>query len=197
MPTPTRLAWIDAWEKDLVPSEAGARSAARVAARIRSTRYYGREATARLAQPDHELQRELQRESKHQSQPETREYKVLPELKVVTRRTSRWRVALLAMVFVGVVLGALIVAPVLVSSAATGLEAEVGRLEVQENELAAANSALSAQISALASPDRVAEQAVKLGLGPAQSVHYLEVDGDLQVGSGPAVTEGDTTLAGR
>lgn len=195
MPTPTRLAWIDAWEKDLVPSEAGVRSAARVAAHMRSTRYYGREATARLAQPDHEPQQEIQ----HQLEPGTQEHKdkALPELRVVTRRTSRWRVALLAMVFAGVVLGALIAVPVLVSSAATGLEVEVGRLEVQEKELAAANSALYAQISALASPDRVVEQAAKLGLGPAQSVHYLEVDGDLQAGSGSAVTEGDTTLAGR
>jgi cell division protein FtsL len=193
MPTPTRLAWIDAWEKDLVPSEAGARSAARVAARMRSTRYYGREATARLAQPDYEPKYEVQ----HQSRPEAQEHKALPELKVVTRQTSRWRAALLAMVFAGVVLGALIVVPVLVSSAATGLEAEVGRLEVQESELAAANSALYAQISTLASPDRVVEQAVKLGLGPAQSVHYLEVDGDLQTSSGSAVAEGDTTLAGR
>ena len=175
MATASRLAWIDAWEQSLTPSQAETRSAARVAARVRSTRYYGREATARLPQPE----------------PEIRRQKALSELKVVTRRKPRWGIAVLAMVFAGVLLGALIVAPVLVSSAATGLETKVGQLESQEKQLATATSALSAQISALSSPDRVAEQAAELGLGPARSVRYL------QVGSGSVATEGVTTVAGR
>lgn len=175
MPTAYRLTWIDAWEGDLTPSDAETRSAARVAARMRSTRYYGREATARVPQPAPEKQRQ----------------EALPELKVVTSRRPRWGLALLALVFVGGLLGALIIAPVLVSSAATGVEAKVGQLESQEKELATATSALSARISALSSPDRVAEQAAKLGLGPAQSVRYM------QAGAVPVVTEGDTTVAGR
>jgi len=175
MATATRRAWMDAWEQGLTPSSAEMRSQERAAARMHSTRYYGREATARLPQPD----------------PEIRRQEALPELKVITRRQPRWGMALLALAFVGVLVGALIIAPVVVSSAATGLEAKVGQLESLEQELATATSALSAQISTLSSPDRVAEQAAELGLGPARSVHYMQVE------SGSVVTEGDTTVAGR
>ncbi len=98
---------------------------------------------------------------------------------------------MLALVFATVLLGASIVAPVLINSAATGLETEVGRMEIQQKTLAADTAALSAQISALASPERVSEQAVRLGLGPAQSVRYFELE------TGMAATEGDTTIAGR
>lgn len=146
-----------------------------MAARMRSARYYGREATARLPQPEHDRQRS----------------EALPDLKVITRRRPRWGLALLAMVFVGVLLGALIVAPVLVSSAATGLEAEVGQMEAEERSLATATSALAAQISALSSSERVAEQAEQLGLRPAESVSYM------QIGSDSPAMEGDTTVAGR
>ncbi len=176
MPTASRLAWMDAWEGDLTPSAAERRSAARVSARMSSTRYYGREATARLAQPVPEVDRPP---------------KALPALKVVSRRRPRWGMMVLALALVGLLLGACIVAPMLIRSAATGVESEVGKLESQQKELAAATSALSAQISALASPDRVAGQAAQLGLGPAQSVHYMEA------GLGSATTEGDTTVAGR
>jgi cell division protein FtsL len=166
MPTPSRLVWMGAWEGDLTPSAAEARSAARISARTSSTRYYGKEATARQPQTTPEVQRQ----------------RALPELKVVTRRRPRWGVALLAVLLVAVLLGGSIVAPVLVSSAATGLEAKVGELESQQADLATAASGLSAQISALCSPERVADQATALGLGPAQSVQYLE---------------GDTAVAGR
>lgn len=166
---------MDAWEQDLTPSRAEMRSRARAAARMHSTRYYGREATARVPQPDLEIQRQ----------------EALPELKVLTRRKTPWGLVLLALVFVGVLVGSLIIAPVLVSSAATGMEARVGQLESLEQELATATSALSAQISALSSPDRVAEQAAELGLGPARSVHYV------QLGGGTVAMEGDTTVAGR
>lgn len=166
---------MDAWGQSLVPSPAEIRSRERATARMRSTRYYGREATARLPQPDPEIQR----------------HEALPELKVVTKRRTHWGAALLALTFVGVLVGALIIVPVVVSSAATGLEARVGQLEAQEQELATATSALSAQISSLSSPDRVAEQAAELGLGPARSVHYMQVE------SGSVVTEGDTTVTGR
>ena len=175
MPTASRSAWIDAWERDLTPSAAAMRSRARVAARIRSTRYYGREATARLPQPN----------------PEVERGEALPELKIVTRRRPRWGMALLVLAFVAVLLGALIIAPVLVSSAATGLEARAGQLESQKQELTAATSALFAQVSTLSSPERVAEQAAELGLVPAVSVYYM------QVGRGAVALEGDTTVAGR
>jgi cell division protein FtsL len=175
MATASRLAWIDAWEQGLTPSQAETRSAARVTARMRSTRYYGREATARLPQPE----------------PATRRQEALPELKVVTRRKPRWGLILLTLIFVSILVGTVIIAPVLVSAAATGVEAQVGQLGSQEQELATATSALSAQVSALSSPDRVAEQAAELGLGPARSVHYMEAAG------GSVATEGDTTVAGR
>jgi cell division protein FtsL len=166
---------MDAWEGDLTPTAAAGRSAVRVAARTRSTRYYSREATARLPQPVHEAEKSP----------------VLPELKVVTKRRPRWSVALVTLAFAGLLLGASIVAPVLINSAATGVESAVGRMETQQKELAAGTAALSARISALSSPDRVAEQAAQLGLGPAQSVHYVGT------GTGTAATEGDTTVAGR
>ncbi len=175
MPTISRLAWIDAWEKDLTPSAAATRAAARTSARMRSARYYGREANARLPQPE----------------PENLQQKPLPELKVVTRRKRHWGVALLVALIAGVVLGTMIIAPVLVSSAATGIEAQVGQLEAQQEELSTATSGLAARISAMSSPDRIAEQAAQLGLGPAQSVQYMSA------GDEPVGTEGDTTVAGR
>jgi len=98
---------------------------------------------------------------------------------------------ILTLMFAGILLGAAVVAPVLVSSAATGLETEVGRLEMEQTALTADTAALSAQISALSSPQRVAEQAMRLGLGPAQSIQHVEL------ATGTAVTEGDTTVAGR
>lgn len=167
--------WMGAWEGDLTPSAAESRSAARVTARMNSSRYYGREATARVPQPTREIEQQ----------------KALPELKVVTRRRPRWGVTLLALVFIAVMLGGAIVAPVLVNSAATGLEAAVGQLESQRADLITSTSALSAQISALSAPDRVADQAIQLGLGPAQSVQYVQDE------TGATATEVDIAVAGR
>lgn len=98
---------------------------------------------------------------------------------------------MLALMFAALVLAVSVIVPVLVNSAATGVESTVGRLEAERQELAAAASALSAQISALSSPERVTEEAAQLGLGPAQSVHYL------QAGTETATSEGDTTVARR
>ncbi len=175
MPTASRNAWMDAWGNDLVPSNAALRSAARVSARTRSARYYGREATARVAQLE----------------PETSKNEALPELKVVTQRKPRWGAIMVALLFAGLLLGACIVGPMLVSSAATDLETAAGKLEAQRQGLAEAASAMSAQISSLSSPERVTEQAIQLGLEPAQSVHYLQNE------AGTASLEGDTTVAGR
>ena len=98
---------------------------------------------------------------------------------------------MLAVALAGVLVGALLVMPVLVNAAARGTEAEVGRLETELHESAAKTSELAAQISALSAPDRVAEQAAELGLGPARTVRYLEVSAP-QVG-----VEGDISVAGR
>jgi hypothetical protein len=173
--TTSRSAWIHAWEGDLLPSPAARRSAARVDARTRSARYYGREATAKLSQPAPEAQRS----------------RALPELKVVASRKPRWGVLLLALAFAGLLLGISVVVPVLVNSAATGVEATVGHLTTQQQQLATDTSALSARISALSSPAHLTEQATRLGLGPARSVHYL------QAGTETAPSEGDTAVAGR
>ena len=175
MATASRSAWMEAWQRDLVPSSAARRSAARVSARMRSTRYYGREATARLPQPV----------------PEGAKAHTLPALKVVVRRRPRWGIILLVLVFAGLLLAVAVVVPVLVNSAATGVESRVGQLEKQQTGLATATSALAVQISTLSSPGRVTEQAARLGLGPAQSVRYLEA------GTETAASEGDTTVAGR
>ena len=175
MSTPTRSAWMDAWEGDLTPSAAATRSAERLEARTRYTRYYTREATARVP-------REVE---------QTRQAPVLPELKVVTRRKPRWRLVVAAVLFCGLLLGCAIIAPVLINSAATQVESTVGQLQTQQKQLAAETSSLSAQISALSTPDRLAEQAGRLGLVPAKSVSYVET------GIQTAVAKGDTTVAGR
>lgn len=175
MATPTRSSWMSAWENDLKPSAAARRSKARCEARVQSARYYGREATARVPL----------------STPHHNRAQVAPALRIVTRRKPRRGAILIALVLALLLLGAGVVCPVMVSSAATGVESAVGKLEIEQRQLAATGSALSAQVSALSSPERVAEQAEKLGLEPATSVHYVDM------GSGAAASEGDTTIAGR
>jgi len=93
------------------------------------------------------------------------------------------------LVFAALLITVAVVSPMLLSSRATDAESQVGRIENTEAQLSTSIAALSSQISALAAPDRVAEQATQLGLQPAEQVHYVE--------SGPAGTEGDTTVAGR
>jgi cell division protein FtsL len=176
MPTASRSAWMEAWEKDLVPSQAARRSAERVDARTHSVRYYGREATARRLS---------------QAEREFFPSRALPELKIVRRRRPRWGAVVVAVVMASLLLAVSMVVPMLISAATTELESAVGELEARQGEVAASASSLSAQVSALSSPERVAEQAVQLGLVPAQSVHYLQVE------SGTAAAEGDTTVAGR
>jgi cell division protein FtsL len=90
-----------------------------------------------------------------------------------------------------ILLSVAVICPVLLSSSATDVEAAVGKMEAQQRDLTAAGMTLSAQISGLKSPERIAEEANKLGLQPAASVHYLQVD------SGTDVAEGATTVAGR
>jgi cell division protein FtsL len=164
---------MDAWEGDLTPSAAALRSAARVDAHTRHSRFYTREATARIP---HEIE-------------VVEEARPLPVLEVVTRRKPRWRLVAVALVFCGLLLGCTIVLPVFVNSAATQVESNVGRLESQQKQLAADTSALAAQISALSSPERISEQAARLGLGPASSVSYVET------GTRTAQAEGDTAVA--
>jgi cell division protein FtsL len=176
MAATTRSAWMEAWGKDLVPSDAARRSAERVEARSYSTRYYGREATARRLS---------------QAEQEPQPTKALPELKIVRRRRPRWGAILVTLVLASFLVGVSIVVPMLMSAATTEIESAVGELEARESEVAADASALSAQVSALSSPERIADQAIQLGLVPARSVHYLQVE------SGTAAAEGDTTVAGR
>ena len=168
-----RSAWIDAWEADLDASPASQRSEARASARSRSVRYYGREATARLPQAPPELERA----------------KPLPKPRLVSRRRPQWRMIAAALAFAALLLGVSVVSPMLLSSRATDVESQVGRMENAEAQLSASIAALSSQISALSAPDRVAEQAAQLGLQPAGQVHYVQ--------DGPVGTEGDTTVAGR
>jgi cell division protein FtsL len=93
------------------------------------------------------------------------------------------------LLFGALLLTASVVSPILLNSGATALESQVGRTENRQAELSAAITALSSQISALSSPDRVAEQATQIGLQPAEEVHYVQ--------SGSPESEGDTTVAGR
>jgi cell division protein FtsL len=176
-----RSAWMEAWEADWqmdgAPSAAARRSAARenarVGARTRSARYYGREATARLPQ----------------ATPESPRTEPLPKPRLVTRRRSQWHLIVAALVFAAILLGVAVVSPMLLSSKATEVESQVGRMESSEAQLSASIAALSSQISALSAPQRVAEQAAQLGLEPAEQVQYVQ--------SAPVGTEGDTTVAGR
>ena len=169
----TRSRWIDAWEGDLVPTAASRRSAARVDARVSATRYYGREATARLPQPSPRIER----------------VEPLPKPRLVTRRRPRWAMIAATLAFAVALLGLGIVSPMLLASGATDLESQVGRLENEQAQLTATIAGLSSQISGLSAPERVAEQATQLGLLPADTVHYVQ--------SGTEGTEVDITVAGR
>jgi cell division protein FtsL len=169
----SRSAWIDAWEADLIPSPASRRSAARLGARTSAARYYGHGATARIPQPAPEIERD----------------KPLPKPRLVSRRQPQRSLIAFAVLFATVLLGVAVVSPMLLSSGVTQMESQVGRTENNQTQLSASIAALSSQISALSAPNRVAEQATRLGLQPADKVHYVE--------SGTAGTEGDTTVAGR
>jgi cell division protein FtsL len=163
------------WEVDLTPSAASVRSAARVRARASSARYYAREATARLPQ----------------LAPETPKTEFIAEVKVASKRRPQRGLLIAALALVAILLGVAVICPVLLSSAATDLEVQVGRLEAEQKDLAAAEATLSAQISGLSSPERIAEEADRLGLQPASSVHYVEIEARSNV------AEGETTVAGR
>jgi cell division protein FtsB len=171
-------AWMKAWEGDLTPSPAAKRSAnresARISAHTRSTRYYGREATARLPEP----------------LPEAERVEVVPVLQVVTRRRPRWGLVLLALTFSLLLVGSSIIVPVMLNAATTEVESAVAVVEAQQSDLAAETSSIAAQISTLSAPERVAEQAAQLGLVPAADISYVAA------GSG-VDTEGDTEVAGR
>lgn len=171
--------WMNAWEGDLTPSAAARRSATREATRVvahsRSSRYYGREATARLPEPA----------------PEAERVEVVPVLRVVTRRRPRWGVVLVVLAFALLLVGSSVIVPVMVNSATTEVETAVGGVEARQNELAGDTASLAAEISALSSPQRVAEQAARLGLVPATDVSYVAARPGMQD------PEGETEVAGR
>lgn len=177
----SQSAWMNAWEGDLTPSPAARRSEARASAHMRSTRYYTREATARAPQ--------------FEEMPQQAQARPLPRMKVLTRRRPHWGAVMVALVFSALLLGVVIIAPVLINSATTQMESDIGQMQSGQQQLAAETAALSAQISALSAPNRVAEQAGRLGLGPAQSVYYVQTA--TETAAKTAATEGDTTVAGR
>jgi cell division protein FtsL len=90
-----------------------------------------------------------------------------------------------------VLLTVVYILPVMINSSTTDLEAATGRLQSKQTELVRAGADLSAQVAGLSTPQRVAEEATKLGLQPAASVHYL------QINAGTAVAEGTATVANR
>jgi cell division protein FtsB len=144
-------------------------------ARMSCTRYYGKEATARLPQPWAEAQRR----------------EAAPSLRVVRHRTPRRWLGVFAVVFAVAFVGLTVVAPMMMSSKVAGVEAAVGQAEAEQQQLAADTAALAAQISSLTSPQRVAEEAAQLGLVPSQDVSY-------QSSGAPMVaSDGETAVAGR
>lgn len=172
---------MEAWETDAATSGASRRSAARDQARERAqvharsqyTRYYGREATARVPKPLPELERT----------------RALPKPKLVRQRRHMWPTVTAVMLFAAIFLSVAIICPILLTSRAADVETQVGRMERSEAQLSASISALSSQVSALSAPDRVAEQAAQLGLEPSDEVRYVQ--------SGTEVVESDVTVAGR
>ena len=146
-----------------------------VEARISNTRYYGREATARKPLPRVETVRRTSQ----------------PRMRVVRSRTPVWRLRILVGVFAALIVGLTVISPIVINSAAAGLEAAVGQAEATQEQMAAEAAALSSQITSLSSPQRVAEQAEQLGLVPADQVSYLATGDQL------LASEGDTTVAGR
>ncbi len=176
----SRATWIEAWEADLTPSPAALRSAARVEARMRATRYYGSEAVARMPRPVASADAPV----------------APPQLRVVTRRRPRWGLLAFTVVLAVLALAGAVVCPMLLSAVVTDVESQGARAERQRQELAAEVAALSAKISALSAPDRLSEVAAQLGLGPAQTVRYLTSDG-LPAEKQPVAGQGETVIAGR
>jgi cell division protein FtsB len=146
-----------------------------IEARMSSTHYYSTQATARRPDP----------------RPEATRREAVPRMRVVKRRVPRWRLGFAAGIFAVLFIGLTVIAPIMTSSAVAGMESAVGQAETQQQQLAADTAALSSQISSLSSPQRVAEQAAQLGLGPANEVSYMS-SGEQMLAS-----EGDTTVAGR
>ena len=167
--------WMSVFAESLEPSAAAKRSQARLAARARTVRYYGKEATARIPQVEPEAEYALP----------------LPELKIVAHRRPRLGVVMLIVAALVLLLATGVVCPVLIGTATTGVESAMGRLESKQEELSALASELAAQVAALSAPDRIAEQAAEMGLVPATTVQYLDAAQDV------AGTEGDTTAPGR
>lgn len=170
-----RNAWIEAWEADLTPSRAALRSAARAEARVRSHRYYGPGATARLPRPSSATEREA----------------ATPALRVVTRRRARWPLVAVLLLLGVIFLSGTIVTPMLVSAAVTEVESRGAKAEAVARQLSADIGALSVTASELSAPERVAEQAKRLGLVPAETVRYVGPDGNA------VESETGTVLAGR
>jgi cell division protein FtsB len=110
---------------------------------------------------------------------------------VVKRRAPRLRLGLVAATFAISLVGAAVVAPVILSSAAAAVEAAVGQAEAQQGQLTTDTAALTAQISSLSSPQRVAEEAERLGLVPADQVSYMSSQ------TQELASEGETIVAGR
>ena len=176
MAVSTMSQWVEAWEQDLVPSEAARRSSERLTARSQTARYYGRQATARLPEPVFEVEKAA---------------RPALQLSVITKRRPLWGAIAISLAFVALLLGAAVIGPVLLNSASASVEYKTAQLERQQQQLSAAASSLNAEISGLGATGRVSAAAGKLGLGPAPKVHYL------QLGSGAAAAKGDTTVAGR
>jgi hypothetical protein len=151
--------------------------------RVVTERYYGREATARVAAP--------------QPEPE-RATRLLPRLRVVTERRPRWGLLTLVMCGLAVVLTASLVGPVLITSAAHSAEYKAAQLAQQQTKLSVEATTLAAKVSELSATGRVSEEAAKLGMVPATKIQYLGMEQQVSASSsGATAVEGDPTVAGQ
>jgi hypothetical protein len=95
-----------------------------------------------------------------------------------------------------VTLSVLLLAPLLLNVASMRAEWQVSQLQTREDDLAAERSSLRAKVAALSSTQRIAEQAVALGLAPADPVDYLFLGGSGAVPSAEEVTDAGGEAAG-
>jgi hypothetical protein len=100
------------------------------------------------------------------------------------------------LLFVGLTLTALLVAPLLLNVASMQVEWRANRMESRQDELAGRRSALRAQVAALSSSQRIQQEADSLGLSPADRVDWVllpPVSGD--AGAVVATESIETSLA--
>jgi hypothetical protein len=87
----------------------------------------------------------------------------------------------------------LLAAPAFLSTAMRQADAQRARLEVREGNLVAEQAALRAKAATLTAGPRIKAEAKKLGMAPAETVHYMTAPPAGEDGGNVAASEGAAT----